>query len=211
MNQLLEQLCAVARSFHERGYAFGSTGNLSIRSGDQIWITPTGESLRDVTPDAMACIDQNGAPQNANKPSKEFPFHLAAYRAAGDRAQALVHLHSHYTVALSCLADLPDADPMPVITPYYLMRVSPLAVLPYFRPGSTDLAGAVEQAASRHDCILLRNHGSICLGATLNEAVDRTEELEETAKLFFTLRDRPLRALTDAECEDIRRTFWKRG
>jgi 3-dehydro-4-phosphotetronate decarboxylase len=207
MNKSLEQLCAVARSFHDRGYAFGSTGNLSLRIGEDIWITPTGESLRDVTPEGMACIDGGGNPKNANRPSKEFPFHLAAYRAAGDRSQALVHLHSHYSVALSCLDNLPDTDPMPAITPYYLMRVSPLAVLPYFRPGSIELAGAVEAAARKHDCMLLRNHGSICLGSTLTEAVDRTEELEETARLFFTLQNRPLRLLTPAESADIHRTF----
>lgn len=211
MNQALELLCSAARSFHDRGYAFGSTGNLSLRIGDDIWITPTGESLRDVTPEGLARIDASGAAKNGNKPSKEYPFHLAAYRAAGARAEALVHLHSTYTVALSCLEDLPATDPMPPITPYYLMRVSPLAVLPYFRPGSGDLAGAVERAAADHDCMLLRNHGSICLGKTLGEAVDRTEELEETAKLFFLLKDRPLRLLTAHDADDIRATFRKKS
>jgi ribulose-5-phosphate 4-epimerase/fuculose-1-phosphate aldolase len=211
MNDALEQLCSVARSFHDRGYAFGSTGNLSIRIGDDVWITPTGESLRDVSPARMACITPDGTPKNANKPSKEFPFHLAAYRAAGSRAQALVHLHSTYTVALSCLRDLPSPDPMPAITPYYLMRVSPLAVLPYFRPGSTDLAGAVEAAARDHDCLLLRNHGSICLGGSLSEAVDRTEELEETARLFFLLGDRPLQLLSNEDKADIRRVYGRKG
>ena len=212
MNDALEQLCSVARSFHDRGYAFGSTGNLSIRMGDNVWITPTGESLRDVTPARMACIGAaDGAPRNSNKPSKEYPFHLAAYRAAGERAQALVHLHSTHTVALSCLKELASPDPMPPITPYYLMRVSPLAVLPYFRPGSGDLAGAVEAAARDHDCLLLRNHGSICLGSTLSEAVDRTEELEETARLFFLLGDRPLQLLTEDDKADIRRAYGRRS
>jgi ribulose-5-phosphate 4-epimerase/fuculose-1-phosphate aldolase len=210
MNDLLEQLCSVARSFHDRGYAFGSTGNLSLRIGDDFWITPTGESLRDVTPERLACIDANGAPKNTNKPSKEYPFHLAAYRAAGARASALVHLHSTYAVALSCLKDLAATDPMPPITPYYLMRVSPLAVLPYFRPGSGDLAAAIEGAAANHDCMLLRNHGSVCLGSTLSEAVDRTEELEETAKLYFLLSDRSLQLLTEEDAADIRRVYGRK-
>ena len=210
MNELLEQLCSVARSFHDRGYAFGSTGNLSIRIGDEFWITPTGESLRDVTPERLACIDATGSPKNANKPSKEYPFHLAAYRAAGARTSALVHLHSTYTVALSCLKDLAATDPMPPITPYYLMRVSPLAVLPYFRPGSIDLAAAIEAAAANHDCMLLRNHGSVCLGSKLSEAADRTEELEETAKLYFLLGNRPLQLLTEEDAADIRRVYGRK-
>ena len=205
----LEHLCEIAASFHARGLAFGSTGNLSLREGDRVWITPTGCSLRNVTPEMMALIDINGAPLNDRKASKEYPFHLAAYRAAGERARALVHLHCTYTVALSCLADLDESAPLPVFTPYYLMRVAPLAVLPYFRPGSTELAGAVGAAAVGHDAMLMRNHGVITLGRTMDEAVDRCEELEETAKLWFLLRGRAVRNLTEEEREEIERTFRK--
>jgi ribulose-5-phosphate 4-epimerase/fuculose-1-phosphate aldolase len=203
----LEHLCEVAASFHARGLAFGSTGNLSLREGDRVWITPTGCSLRNVTPGMMALIGMDGAPLNDRKASKEYPFHLAAYRAAGERASALVHLHCTYTVALSCLADLDEAEPLPVFTPYYLMRVVPLAVLPYFRPGSTELAGAVGVAAAAHDAMLMRNHGVITLGRTMDEAVDRCEELEETAKLWFLLRDQRIRRLSTEERAEIERVF----
>ena len=203
----LEHLCEIAASFHARGLAFGSTGNLSIREGERVWITPTGCSLRKVTPEIMALIDMDGKALNGCKASKEYPFHLAAYRAAGERAGALVHLHCTYTVALSCLADLDEAEPLPVFTPYYLMRVAPLAVLPYFRPGSEELAGAVGAAAVKHDAMLMRNHGVITLGRTMDEAVDRCEELEETAKLWFLLRGREVRNLTAEEREEIGRVF----
>jgi len=203
----LEHLCEIAASFYARGLAFGSTGNLSLREGDRVWITPTGCSLRNVTPGMMALIGMDGAPLNDRKASKEYPFHLAAYRAAGERAGALVHLHCTYTVALSCLADLDEAEPLPVFTPYYLMRVAPLAVLPYFRPGSTELAGAVGVAAAAHDAILMRNHGVITLGRTMDEAVDRCEELEETAKLWFLLRDQNIRRLSSDERIEIERAF----
>ena len=203
----LQELCEVAASFHARGLAFGSTGNISVRLDDRIWITPTGESLRALSPESLACIDAEGKPLNQRKASKEYPFHLAAYRAAGERAGAIVHLHAPYTVGLSCLEDLSETDPMPPITPYYLMRVSPLAVLPYFRPGSQELATAVEKAAAAHDNMLLRNHGSISIGKTLNEAVDRIEELEETAKLYFLLRGHNVRTLTAADRAEIQRVF----
>ncbi|HYZ84447.1 MAG TPA: class II aldolase/adducin family protein [Bryobacteraceae bacterium] len=207
MSTPLHELCDIAATFYQKGLAFGSTGNLSVRVGEEIWVTPTGQALRDLTPDDLACIDEQGVARNDRKASKEFPFHLAAYRAAGDRAHAIVHLHAHYTVALSCLQDLPDTDPLPPITPYYLMRVAPLRVLPYFRPGSQELADAVGEAAADHDCLLLRNHGAICLGDTLSEAADRMEELEETARLFFTLEGRQLRTLTESEQEEIWATF----
>jgi ribulose-5-phosphate 4-epimerase/fuculose-1-phosphate aldolase len=206
--QTLLELCDAAASFHARGYAFGSTGNLSVRLGDQVWITPTGASLRHLSPAQLALIDMDGRSLNPARPSKEFPFHLGAYRAAASRhAAAIVHLHSTHAVALSCLQDLPAPDPLPVFTPYYLMRVAPLAVVPYFRPGSSELAHALEAAAAHHDSILLRNHGLVCLGRSFAEAVDRAEELEETARLHFLLRGERVRHLTPEEQADIRRVF----
>ena len=203
----LRAMCDAAASFFARGYAFGSTGNLSVRTGHEVWITPTGGSLRHIEPAELACIDMDGKPRNEAKPSKEYPFHLAAYRAAGERALAIVHLHSTWSVALSCLDTLDESNPLPAITPYYLMRVAPLAVLPYFRPGSTELADAVGAAAAAHDCMLLRNHGIICLGKSVSEAVDRAEELEETARLFFLLHGYTPRLLSAEQQEEIRRVF----
>jgi len=203
----LEALCDAALSFHARGYAFGSTGNLSVRDGETIWITPTGQSLRHTTIDSLSAIDRHGAILNHNKPSKEFPFHLAAYAAAGTRAHALVHLHSTWSVLLSCLDTLDEANPLPVFTPYYLMRVAPLAVVPYCRPGSDHLAEVIGAAARQSNCLLLRNHGLVALGRSMSEAVDRAEELEETAKLYFLSRNESLRLLTAAQRDEIHQTF----
>jgi ribulose-5-phosphate 4-epimerase/fuculose-1-phosphate aldolase len=83
-------------------------------------------------------------------------------------------------------------------------------VLPYFRPGSTELAGAVGEAAVNHNCMLLRNHGIICLGVTTSEAVDRAEELEETAKLLLLLRGQELQTLTPEQVAEIQGVFSSR-
>lgn len=204
----LEALCATAASFYSRGLAFGSTGNLSFRHGDEVWVSPTGRSLKDLQPEEIACVHlSDGRPLNGNQASKETPFHLACYRAAGERAHALVHLHSTYSVALSCLDNLHPDSPLPIFTPYYLMRVLPLAVVDYFRPGSSELAAAMGHAATAHDSILMRNHGATALGRTLEDATDRLEELEETAKLYFLLRGEKLRLLTEDQKDDIVRVF----
>lgn len=204
----LRELCDAAAAFHARGYAFGSTGNLSVRLGEEVWITPTGASLRRLDPEQLACIGMDGQARNGNRASKEYPFHLRAYRAAEGRGMAaLVHLHSTHAVALSCLEELEEASPLPVFTPYYLMRVAPLGVVPYFRPGSDELAEAIGKAAERHDSLLLRNHGLVCLGRSFGEAVDRAEELEETARLHFLLRGERVRRLTEEEQAEIRRVF----
>ena len=210
MQTEIENLCEAAASFHARGYAFGSTGNLSVSDGERVWISPTGASLRKLTPEKMAEIDMEGVALNGHKASKEYPFHLAAYRNSFSGARALVHLHSTWAVALSCLADLDEEAPMPVFTPYYLMRVAPLAVIPYLRPGSAELAAAVGEAARGHDCVLMRNHGFLTLGKTMDEAVDRAEELEETAKLFFILRNEKLRLLTTTERAEIERVYGRK-
>ncbi|HJQ24322.1 MAG TPA: aldolase [Blastocatellia bacterium] len=202
----LEQLCEAAASLYDRGYAFGSTGNLSLRDGEHVWITPTGGALKRLRPHDLACVDLDGEPLNQNRASKELPFHLAVYRARSE-ARAVVHLHSTYAVALSCLEVLDAEQPLPPLTPYYFMRVAPLAVLPYFRPGSPALAEAVEQAASGHHCMLLRHHGTVCAGASLNEALDRAEELEATARLFFVLRNERTRLLSTDEIDELRRAF----
>ena len=210
MNEsILDHLCEAGGSFYDRGYAFGSTGNLSVRIGDQIWITPTGRPLKGLTPEQLACVDLDGTNLNENRPSKELPFHLGVYRTRRD-AEAIVHLHSTHSVALSCLESLDPEQPLPPITPYYFMRVAPLAVLPYFRPGSPQLAEVVERAAPAHNCMLFRNHGMTCLGSSMNEAADRAEELEETARLYFLLRGERVRYLTGDEIEELQRVFSSR-
>jgi 3-dehydro-4-phosphotetronate decarboxylase len=203
---ILEQLCEAADSFYGRGYAHGSTGNLSVRSGDEVWITPTGQSLKGLTPARLARVDLLGQSRNGNRPSKELPFHLAVYRQRAE-ARAVVHLHSTYSAALSCLDSFDPSNPLPPLTPYYFMRVAPLAVLPYFRPGSEELAHAVERAAPSHHCMLLKNHGTICAGSGLSEAVDRAEELEQTARLYFILRGEKVRHLTQDEIEELKKIF----
>lgn len=202
----LEALCDAAVSFHARGYAFGSTGNLRVRAGDHVFITPTGQSLRHTTVEALAEIDLTGEALNGSKASKEFPFHLAAY-VAQPAARAIVHLHSTWSVLLSCLDTLDEANPLPVFTPYYLMRVAPLAVVPYCRPGSENLATVIGEAAARSNCLLLRNHGLVALGRNMSEAVDRAEELEETCRLYFASRNETLRLLTAEQRDEIERVF----
>ena len=205
-DSVLEQLCDVAGSLFERGYAHGSTGNISVRFGEEVWVTPTGQSLRRLAPERLARLDMGGQRLNENQPSKEHPFHTAIYRRRPE-ARAVVHLHSTYAVALSCLEAFKGDESLAPLTPYYYMRVAPLAVLPYFRPGSPGLAEAIERVAAEHHSMLLRNHGLICAGASLSEAADRAEELEQTARLHFFLRDQQTRPLTPTDVQDLLDTF----
>lgn len=199
------ELVAIARSLYSRGYSFGTAGNISARIGDRVVVSPTNSSFDDLSEDALADVTLEGALLAGPRPSKETPFHLAAYRARPD-ACAVVHLHSCHATALSCLDVLNTSDAMPVYTPYFAMRLPCLPVVDYFPPGDAALGPAVEEAAAKSPAVLLRNHGPIAIGRTLKEAAALAEEIEEQAKLCFLLGPRG-RALTTSQIAELRRRF----
>lgn len=204
MNQQ-EELVAIARSLYDRGYAFGSAGNMSVRIGERVFVTPTNSSFFNLSADVLSEIDASGKLLSGPAPSKEAHFHLAAYRVRPD-AGAIVHLHSCYATAVSCLADLNMEDAMPIYTPYYAMRLPCLPVAEYYPPGDARLGPAVEAAAAKSPALLLRNHGPIAIGKTLMEASALAQEIEEQARLFFILEGRG-RKLTPDNIAELRRRF----
>ena len=109
----------------------------------------------------------------------------------------MVHLHSTYATAIASMRDLNEANALPALTAYYAMRVPALPTVPFFPPGDPALGEHVERLARETPAILLRNHGSIALGKTLQEAAALAEEIEETARLFFLLGDRAQALLPD--------------
>jgi 3-dehydro-4-phosphotetronate decarboxylase len=199
------ELVAVARSLYQRGYTFGTAGNLSVRVGETVVISPTNSSFGDLAEDALAEVGLDGAVLPGPQPSKEAPFHLAAYRTRPD-ARAVVHLHSCYATAVSCLENLDLTDAMPVYTPYYAMRLPCLPVVNYYPPGDPALGPAVQAAAAKSPALLLRNHGSITIGRSLKEAGGLAEEIEEQAKLYLLLGSRG-RTLTPEQVAELRRRF----
>ncbi|MGF3052898.1 class II aldolase/adducin family protein [Microbacterium sp. YY-03] len=184
MTDLRSAVERVAHSIHRRGLTHGRTGNLAVRDGDRILVTPTGVSLADISGDALSVLDTAGRHVDGPAPTKEAFLHVAVLQAR-PTAQAIVHTHSVHAAALSCLADLDADEPLPPLTAYYGMRVAPLQVLPYFAPGDKAATDAVRQAATRSHALLLRNHGPVIAGADLDSALDALEELEHTAQIFF--------------------------
>ncbi|QFY06525.1 aldolase [Nonomuraea phyllanthi] len=191
-----ESIVSAARSLFRRGLTHGSTGNLSVRIGDdRVLVTPTGSSLGTVEAGDLSVIDLRGRHVEGPKPSKEAFLHAALLRAR-PRAGAVVHTHSTYAAAVSCLDGLDPRDALPPLTAYFAMRVGRLPLLPYFAPGDRGLERTAEETARTHSALLLSNHGPIVAGASLGAALDAIEELEETAKLFLLLRGLPTRPLT---------------
>lgn len=197
------EMVHLARAFYERGYSVGGAGNLSVRLDEnRILVTPTGSSLGRLVPEKLSIVDIQGNWLAGDKPSKEYAFHLALYQN-NPQCNAVVHLHSTYLTALSCLDGLNSNNAMRAFTPYYVMRVGKLPVIPYYRPGDVNIARELGERALSSKAFLLANHGVVVTGTSLIDAVDNTEELEETAKLFFILKEQNIRYLTNEEVKDL--------
>ena len=191
-------IARVAHSLHRRGLTHGRTGNLAVRDGDHVLLTPTGVSLADVDADQLSTVALDGTHLTGPKPTKEAFLHVAVLRVRPD-LNAVVHTHSVHAAAVSCLADVDPDAPIPPLTAYYGMRVGTLRMLPYFAPGDPAATGAVEDAARATHALLLRNHGPVVAGADLDAALDALEELEHTAQLFFLTRGLATAPLTSAQ------------
>ena len=206
-SKLREQICAAGASLFNRGLTHGSTGNISIRLEDGGWLmTPTGSSLGTLDPARLSKLDATGRLVSGDPPTKEAFLHTTMYDARPN-AGAVVHLHSTYSVAVSCLEGIDRENCLPPITAYYVMRAGALPLVPYYPPGDKGLAEAVGKLADRHHAVLLANHGPVVAGTTLSAAMDAIEELEETARLYLLLRGQPIRTLTDDQVAELRRRF----
>lgn len=195
-----------AHSLFARGLTFGSSGNISVRLADGWLITPTDCSFGSLRPEQIVAVDGDWAARDGGVPSKELPLHAAMYETRGETA-AIVHLHSTSSVAVACTEDVDPEDVLPPITPYYVMRVGRLPLAPYRAPGDPTMAADVRELAASSPAILLANHGPIVAGRSLDDAVRRIEELEETAKLFLLLSGRRVRKLTEEQVAELNRRF----
>ncbi|HVY14336.1 MAG TPA: aldolase [Rhodopila sp.] len=206
-SDLRSLLCQLAASLFARGFSVGSAGNISARLEDGYLMTPTNSSLGRLEPERLSKLDRDFRHVGGDKPSKEVFMHRAFYQARPD-AGAVVHLHSTQATAVSCLPQVDPANPIPPLTPYFVMRVGrTMPIVPYYRPGDPAMEPAIHAAALSARAVLLANHGPVVSGRTLTDAVYAAEELEEAAKLFLMLLGRSPRLLTPAQVDDLLATF----
>jgi ribulose-5-phosphate 4-epimerase/fuculose-1-phosphate aldolase len=199
-----DAIAKVGKSLFDRGLTFGSAGNISVRLADgSLLATPTNVSMGELDPARISHLSATGEHLSGDKPTKEAILHRCIY-CARPNAGAVVHLHSTYSVAVSILAGVSPDDVLPPLTAYYVMRVGQLPLVPYFPPGDEKLADAVLARIGTAHAVLLANHGPVVAGKTLADAQYATEELEETAKLFLILQDRPTRPLTAEQAAALR-------
>ncbi len=204
---LRQQLVEFGASLFARGFSVGSAGNISVRLDDGYLITPTNSCLGRLDPARIARLDAEYRHVGGDAPSKEVFMHRAFYSARAE-AGAVVHLHSTMATAIACLAGPGDANPIPPLTPYFVMRIGRrLPVVAYYRPGDPAMEPAITAAAREARAVLLANHGPVVSARTLTDAVYAAEELEEAAKLALLLRRFEARTLNAEQVNDLLATF----
>ena len=172
------RIVAAGQRLAAGGLVIGSAGNLSVRVGGQVVVTGSGTDLGALTPDALTVVDLDGTVLDGDRaPTSELPLHLAIYRATG--AAAIAHAHSPSSIAVGATHD--------VLPPVHYATV-PLGgvvrVAGYATFGTPELAANVLAALEGRVAALMRNHGSVAHGATVEEACGRLETVEWLAEVY---------------------------
>ena len=194
--KLREQICLLAKSIFDRGLTGGSTGNISARTADGgLLVSPTGTSFGRLDPARLSRFDADGTLIGGDRPTKEMPLHSAFYDTRSS-AGAVVHLHSCHSVALSMLPDVDPDNLLPPLTPYALMKLGKVKLLPFFLPGDPAMGEAVRGLAGKRSAVMLANHGPVVAGKDVEAACNAVEELEDNARLALLTRGMNPRMLT---------------
>ena len=201
--RLRELICTLAKSMFDRKLTGGSTGNISARTSDGgLLVSPTGTSFGRLDPGRLSHFDAQGLLIDGDKPTKEMPLHSAFYETRSS-AGAVVHLHSCHSVALSMMPDVDADNFLPPLTPYGIMKLGQVKLLPFFMPGDPAMGDAVRGLAGKRSAVMLANHGPVVAGKDVEAACNAIEELEDTARLAMMTRGLSPRALSEIQVQAI--------
>jgi len=209
---LRAEICRAGRSLFERGYVHATAGNISARLADGYLITPTDACLGFLDPQRLSKVSEDGATVSGDRPSKTLALHRRIY-SADPAARCVIHTHSTHLVALSLAGGWRADDFVPPITPYFVMKVGHVPLIPYHRPGDPRVADLVAGTMARFGArgtplraVMLDRLGPNAWGESPAAAMAVLEELEETAKLWL-MGGRASEPLSEAQVEDLRRAF----
>lgn len=212
---LRHEICRVGRSLFERGYVHATAGNISARLGDGYLITPTDACLGFLEPGRLAKVDGTGNALGGDRPSKTLALHRRIYGADAS-ARCVIHTHSTHLVALTLEGVWTPEDIVPPITPYYVMKVGHVPLVPYHRPGDAAVGDLVAEAIARFAArgapiraVMLDRLGPNVWHESPASAMAVLEELEETARLWLLGR-RAAKPLAEPHIEELRRAFGAR-
>ncbi|MFC9518721.1 class II aldolase/adducin family protein [Nocardiaceae bacterium NPDC056970] len=196
--ELRASVAETARQVAARGLVLGSAGNVSVRDGDAVAVTASGVHLIDATVDDVTVVDLDGyVIEGALRPTTELEMHLGVYRSTSN--SSVVHAHSTSTVALSLVA-----DELPPVHYQQLLLGGAIPVVPFAAFGSEQLATSTVAALAHHNAAILAHHGSVAVGQSPTEALDRIVLLEWLCEVYLRAAavQQP-RALTPADLQAV--------
>jgi 3-dehydro-4-phosphotetronate decarboxylase len=209
-SSLREEICRVGASLFARGYVHATAGNISVRLDDGFLITPTDACLGALDPARLARVNLDGTQTTGDRASKTFALHRCIYDSA-PAARCVIHSHSTHLVALTLQGVWSEDDIVPPITPYFVMKVGHVPLIPYHRPGDPAVAelvaARIAAAAARGvpiRAVMLDRLGPNVWHESPAQAMAVLEELEETARLWLLTKAPPL---SEAQIEDLRVGF----
>lgn len=196
--------CRFCSTLYERHLVSGSGGNLSLRVGEAVFVTPSGGSLRDLEPGMVVTVNQRGEVLGGANPTKDVAMHLGILGKRPD-VHAVCHVHGASIIAASSLL-VPGGDVLPPLTPGFVYFVHPLAMLPFMVPGSEALARTTIEQFRNPNCsaLLLQNHGLVTVGRDFQEAFNLAEEVEEAARIYL-LTDGKARPISEEGVKEIKK------
>lgn len=212
LDQHRQDICRIGKSLFDRGYAHSTAGNISVRTDQGFLITPTDACLGFMEPEQIAVVDLHGQQTSGAPASKTLSLHQAIYRSDPE-ARCVIHTHSTHLVALTLMGVWTPEDILPPITPYYVMKVGHVPLVPYHRPGDPNVArrvAAMIETALRTDkplrAVMIERLGPNVWHRSLSAAMAALEELEETAKLWL-LSGRAVDPLSDDAIAELKQHF----
>jgi ribulose-5-phosphate 4-epimerase/fuculose-1-phosphate aldolase len=210
--RLRDEICRVGRSLFDRGYVHATAGNISVRLDDGFLITPSDACLGALDPARLARLDAQGLQIGGDRASKTLALHRRIYEA-DTAAGCVIHTHSTHLVALTLQGVWSPDDILPPITPYFVMKVGHVPLIPYHRPGDPQVGDRVAERIGRFracgtpiSAVVLERLGPNVWHATPGQASAVLEELEETAKLWLGCQTKPA-PLTPAQLQELRDHF----
>jgi L-fuculose-phosphate aldolase len=178
-----EELAAAARQIAAHGLAIGTSGNLSVRVGEHVAVTPTGADLADLTAEQITLVDLGGEVLDGTlAPTSELALHLGVYARYGEGVGAVIHTHSPQATALGCVLE----DVLPCIHYSMLALGGDVPVAPYRTFGTPELAAVTVAALERANAVLMASHGTLNYAGDLSRAVANARLLEWAAGLYVT-------------------------
>lgn len=199
-NEQIEKFISEAHRVGDAGLTICSSGNISWRIGDEVLLSGTGSWVPSLPKEKVAiCKLETGEVLNGVKPSMEHGFHLGVLRERPD-VNVVLHFQSPYATAVACMKELPKDYNVTAEVPCHVG--SEIPVVPYYRPGSKELAEGVIAALKDHNSVLLKRHGQVVCGKDFDEAFERAMFFEMACRIII-LTGGKYETLTNAEIDDL--------